>query len=320
MRSSCGQTWGIVLAAGEGTRLRPLVRALYGRDLPKQFAAIVGERSLLQQTVERASLVAPEQRTLAIVASDRERLAREQLADWPDIELVGQPRNLGTGPGVLFPLARILARDPDALVVVLPSDHYVTDSDAFVRSLERAKLAAAESGSIVLLGAVPDAAESEYGWIRCSATADATGAAVESFEEKPSPKRALELFRGGALWNTFIMVGKASAFWSAARRHLPAHTALLGDYRALVGSGLEQKALVQAYENMQPADFSRDVLEAERGLRVVALEPCGWSDWGTPRRVLTSLEGTPAHARLVERLRRTSCPPVMAILAAIAAG
>jgi mannose-1-phosphate guanylyltransferase len=320
MANPLGQTWAVVLAGGEGARLRELVRALHGSDVPKQFAMIEEGRSMLQATLFRARLLVPESRTIAVVASERRDLAREQLRDCPEVELLLQPRNLGSAPGLLLPLARILARDPDALVVVLPSDHYVKHVRTFVNSLDRAKRAASESGEIILLGATPDAPESEYGWIVRAAQDDWKGARVQSFEEKPRGDRALELFQNGALWNTFIMVAKARTLWAAARRQLPAQAALLEAYRDSVDTELESKWLTRAYGQMQPADFSRDVLQKTADLRVLPLGPCGWSDWGSPRRVLASLEGTAARLRLTERLHRVSHPPTSAGLAALALG
>lgn len=119
------ETWPIVLAAGEGSRLRSLVRLLHEQTVPKQFATLVGSRSLLQSTIERVSLVAPPERMMVVVSRSREELARRQLAEWDAIEIVSQPENRGTALGILLPLARLRRRNPDASVAIFPSDHYV---------------------------------------------------------------------------------------------------------------------------------------------------------------------------------------------------
>ena len=95
-------TWAIVLAGGEGSRLQSLVRLVHEEPLPKQFATLVGSRSLLQTTIERVRALAPPDRTMVVVSRGQEALARRQLADWKDIEIVAQPENRGTALGILL--------------------------------------------------------------------------------------------------------------------------------------------------------------------------------------------------------------------------
>jgi mannose-1-phosphate guanylyltransferase len=292
--------WTIVLAAGEGTRLRALTRALHGEDLPKQFAVIQGRHSLLQTTLQRTSRFAPPESTVVVVAQDRERLAREQLEGFEGVDVVAQPKNVGTGPGLLLPLSRVMARDPDAIVVVVPADHFVREPETFVGSVREAEAVARSEDGIVLLAAVPEAPETQYGWIR-SAPGAGRGRVVTSFVEKPNARTADELYRSGALWNTFVMVGSARRFYELARRCLPEQTALFERYRAALGSPSERAVLSRVYERMPAADFSRDVLEKAGSLRVVPLAPCGWSDWGTPERVLTSLHESGEYEAFVAR-------------------
>ena len=92
--------WGVVLAGGSGTRLASLTRALYGFDLPKQFACIHGSRSLLQLTLDRISPVVAPSRTVVVVTREFEALAREQLESYPEVDLAVQPANRGTAPGM----------------------------------------------------------------------------------------------------------------------------------------------------------------------------------------------------------------------------
>src|SRR5882672_3243328 len=117
--------WAIVLAAGEGRRLAPLTRALYGWELPKQFAVLHRGRSLLQTTIDRMVPLVPPERTVVVVGRAHRDLAKIQLAEHRGVEIVAQPRNLDTGPGILLPLTHVLVRDPGASVVILPSDHDV---------------------------------------------------------------------------------------------------------------------------------------------------------------------------------------------------
>lgn len=293
----------VVLAGGEGKRLVSLTRALYGTDLPKQFAALDSERSLLQQTVERALALTTAERISVIVTGEREPIASEQLAAYPGVELVVQPRGLDTGPGLLLPLIRILARAPGARVVFLPSDHYLASAGPLLQALRKAAHGAL-ADRIALVGVTPTGPEVEYGWIVGGACIGQTGAvAVARFEEKPEPHRAEELWRRGGLWNTFISAGPARAFWALARQHVPRHAAALERYATKLGHVDERHALDGAYDEMTPANFSRDVLAHARSLAAIPVHGTGWSDWGSPKRVFASLLGTASHDRLVARIR-----------------
>jgi mannose-1-phosphate guanylyltransferase len=292
----------VVLAGGEGQRLAPLTRALYGTDLPKQFAVLAGERSLLQTTLDRASTLTTPARTLVIVTAHHEPIARAQLASYPGVELVVQPRNLDTGPGLLLPLVRILARTRSARVVFLPSDHHVSNPAPIAEALSCAGQEGFDD-RIALLGVTPTGPEVEYGWIvRGARIAETHGFAVQRFHEKPTHAVAQELWCSGGLWNTFISTGPAHRFWALARRHLPLHTQWLERYAAAIDSLDESAALHAAYQGMSPANFSREVLAHAESLAVVPVTGSGWCDWGSPQRVLASLAGTDSHARLVARI------------------
>src|SRR5260221_2835726 len=305
MPESQSHLWTIVLAAGDGTRLRPLTRALHGEDLPKQFAVITGKRSLLQNAVARAARWSAPERIVVVVARERDSLARAQLRRFPGVRIAAQPRNVGTGPGIMLPLAVIRAEDPDAQVVILPSDQYVRDDASFEGSVQRADTAAPASSSVVLIGAVPDKAEDQYGWIIPQVDDETGRLVVSAFREKPNASVAEELRRAGALWSTFVMVGGARRLWGLAERRLPAQSALFERYERAIRPGRGPTVLSEIYSEMAPADFSRTVLEGAGDLEVVALPACGWSDSGTPERVFDSLRGSADFDTLVGRLRQS---------------
>jgi mannose-1-phosphate guanylyltransferase len=292
----------VVLAGGDGRRLAPLMRALYGTDLPKQFAVLVGDRSLLQTTIERATALTVLDRILVVVTAHHEQLAVTQIAPYPGVELIVQPKNLDTGPGILLPLVRILARTQKARVIFLPSDHHVPNTEPISRAL----CGAADEvlhDRIALLGVTPTAPEVEYGWIvRGVRVGRTAGFTVRRFHEKPTFPVARQLWRTGSLWNTFISAGSVHVFWELAQRHLPAHAAALERYAVAIDSLGEAQALVAAYNAMTAASFSRDVLSHANSLAVMPVSDSGWSDWGSPQRVFASLAGTENHDRLVARI------------------
>ncbi len=305
IRQTYGRSWAVVLAAGDGARLRPLTRRLYGEPVPKQFAVLDGERSLLQTTLDRLAPRFPAERTVVVVGRQHEVLAREQLRDCGGVDVVTQPANLGTGPGLLLPLARIRARDPAARVAVFPSDHHVPYPRRLLEGVERALSARAPSG-LALIGVEADHAATDLGWIvplRGASSAARGIWPVERFVEKPEPGLAEELLRQGALWNTFIIVGPLARFRAEARLRLPGAARLFDEYTMAVGRPAEARLLDLVYSRLTPADFSRDVLQRARRLLVVPVRGSRWSDWGSPRRVIQSLRGAMQGRLLLDRLR-----------------
>ncbi len=286
-----GAIWAIVLAAGDGTWLpQPLVQVLHGERLPKQFATLIGSRSLMQTTIERVStIVAPEQ-TIVVVSRQHEPLARRQLADWRGIEILSQPENRGTALGILLALAHLRRRHPAATVALFPSDHHVPRPAPFVEGV-RATL---RSSRVTLVGVVPDYADPELGWIVPESPFGGGLSRVAGFIEKPGCSAAAELLRRGGLWNSFVIGGQLRDLWALVEAHLPDDTAAF--------NGAEgPTAINQLYERARSADFSRAVLEPA-DLQVAPVAGSGWADWGTPERVLASLDGTPALDPLLRRI------------------
>jgi mannose-1-phosphate guanylyltransferase len=289
MRSLSRDTWAVVLAAGEGRRIQAFTRDEQGVSVPKQYCTFGRATCMLEWALERAHRVVSPARTLAVVAS--EHLAHfEPIVERTGFEAIVQPRNRGTAAGVLLPLLHVLERQPDAVVLVLPSDHDVRHESLLERSLETALEAAREDERLVLLGMTPEGPDTDYGWIVPEPGAETLGPVLR-FAEKPSAPEALRLHENGALWNSFIMAGRARTFVHLVGRALPG---LLRDLRVAFERG--DRALAAAYENLVARDFSRDVLAASADrLRVLRVPECGWSDLGTPARLERFL-GAPSRA------------------------
>jgi len=202
-----------------------------------------------------------------------------------------QPCNRGTAPPILYSLLHIAQIDPDAIVAVLPCDHYYSDESAFTLALESSfETAAMKPESVVLLGAQPDTPEVEYGWIEVGAAVDGKLFQVHGFHEKPPLHVAEHLFKSGALWNMFVMVGHIDAFlkigWAAA-------PGLLEVFQStLIASGCNSETQIpdSLYDWVSPMDFSRQVLSpGARHLVTLRLGDMEWHDLGDPDRVLSAL-------------------------------
>ena len=293
MRSAESRVWGVVLAGGEGVRLRGLIRTLCGDERPKQYVPLVGEQTLLQDTLGRVALEIPAERTVVVTMRSHARYFFHRR-DRGESILV-QPADRGTAAGVLLPIHWIARREPGAIVAVFPSDHFVSDEPRFMAQV--ARVAAWVRGNprrIVLLGARPRNAEEEYGWIergRSIGSSDDDIAEVSRFWEKPSPEQAQACLGSGCLWNTFVLLGTAAAFLQAARNTVPAMEERLKSAERFLDTESEAGALHQAYALMRTASFSRAVLQQSVSMLAVAPLTPGvfWSDLGSPRRVLDVL-------------------------------
>ena len=133
--------WGVILAGGDGVRLRSMTRSIAGDDRPKQFCPLVGEETLLTATRRRAALAVPAHRTLVVVNRAHERFYTPLLADLRTRLVVAQPENRGTAPAILYALLTLATRQAASdTVVFYPSDHFVSDDAAFSGQIEEAQI------------------------------------------------------------------------------------------------------------------------------------------------------------------------------------
>jgi mannose-1-phosphate guanylyltransferase len=287
--------WGIILAGGDGVRLRSLTRAVSGDDRPKQFSPLLGGQTLLTRTRLRVAKSIDPLKTIFVVTEAHERFFSDELAAVSPRQIVVQPANRGTLPAILWGLLRIARFDRTALVALFPSDHYYADEDKFMTGVVSAfNCAEKDTAPVILLGAAAKHAETEYGWIEPDSTVlgdfDGRLMHVKHFWEKPSHEIAKRLLNQGCFWNTFVMVGSVRAFLEMIRR---ACAGLYGAFEPL--SSLPRLELVyefmrHVYNQLPAADFSKEVLSVStEALRVASLGDSGWSDLGDPRRLITTL-------------------------------
>ena len=304
--------WCIVLAGGEGMRMRSWIHAWFGGERPKQYCTFVGSRSMLQHTLDRAHRIVSDGHVVTVIGKDHGKHFSESTRMQALDLVLEQPDNLGTAPGMFFPTAYVLADNPEAIVAFLPSDHFVHPEHLFCEQITEAyELVEKYKSKILLVGAVPDRAETEYGWIdpvRDSGHGNADKAHkvmnIVRFREKPDVREAQALFQQDCLWNTMVMVVKAKILWDLGRQCLPEmmyiFDAFLMVLRAIGEKRLESKfemaALARVYKDLQPADFSRDILQhiSERSM-VMPMEDVVWCDWGHPQRVAATLSDIGRH-------------------------
>lgn len=208
--------WGVVLAGGGGVRLKALARRICGDDRPKQYVAVLGDRTLLRQTLDRVALGIPSVRTAVVTLRSHAPYFAEQWAGPAPPHMLVQPADRGTAAGILLPVHWIARQDPGATVAVFPSDHFVSEPAMFMAHIVQiAAWVDEHPDRLVLLGAYATGPEVEYGWIELGIPLDSTDDRrvweVRRFWEKPSEEKARVCLEAGCLWNTFILVGKAAS-------------------------------------------------------------------------------------------------------------
>ena len=285
--------WGIVLAAGEGLRVREFLQQLCGGRGLKQFCVITGQRSMLQHTLARVERLIPRERILVVVSQDHHEEVQQQLAQWPAHNVIFQPANRDTGPGILLPLAHVTNRDPEAMVAVFPSDHFIVDEERFMATVARAVVEVRRfPRELLLLGMTPDRLEEDYGWIEpVKEEAGRESRAIRKFREKPSLVEARALMARGALWNTFVFVAQTTTLWRMFRETAPDLYHTFETIRVMLNSAHAALYTTHAYKTMRSLNFSSGVCQPLASwLRVLPVPECGWSDWGCEERIFASLQ------------------------------
>ena len=296
MLTNSDHLWGIVLAGGKGRRLQEFILWHFGCDRPKQYCAIIGTRSMLRHTIDRAETVIPPERLLTVVNRQHLPYAQDELSDQEWESIIVQPCNRDTGPGILYPLLHVHHRDPDAVVAIFPSDHFVLEEDRFIEYVKAAfSYVKMHPGVSILLGAEPDLPESKYGWIE---TREKTGTErgneifrVKRFWEKPCIPLAQALFLKGCIWNTLVLVSPAVVLLNLFQTLVPNVFDAFKPVRVRLDSSGESDVVEEVYARLQSVNFSCAILERNpHAFSVLRLNGVHWSDWGDPDRIQTDLK------------------------------
>ena len=281
MKSLLNPIHPVILSGGMGTRLWPLSRVLY----PKQLLPLVSDDTLLQETARR---VADAERFAAplVVCNDEHRfIVAEQLREIgiTPAAIVLEPDGRNTAPAAAAAALMLGRDDADALLLILPSDHVITDLEGFHGAIEVAARAARD-GALVTFGMTPTKAETGYGYIRCGEPLDDEGRChrVERFVEKPEAAAARSMLaEGGWLWNSGMFLFSAGAYLEEMERHRPA---IVEACRAAIESGREDmdyfRLGAEAFAAAPSVSIDYAVMEHTKRAAVVPAD-IGWSDIGS---------------------------------------
>jgi mannose-1-phosphate guanylyltransferase len=299
MRPARGALHAVVLAGGAGERFWPASR----NARPKPLLRVVGGRSLLAATLQRARRAAGPGRVWLVCGPEHAAAMRRE-SGLPASRVLVEPRRRDTALAIALAALRVAREDPTAVLAVLPADHRIDAERAFVSALRRAARVAAREGALVTLGVRPTGPDTGYGYIRLGSPLGPAHPGlhrVRRFVEKPDAERARRYVRdGGYLWNAGIFVWTPRAILEEIEAHAPELAAAVAALSKGSPRGRRAvAALERAYQRAPSLSIDRAVLERSR--RVLCLPVSfSWSDVGTWQRLAESLGANGTRSAVVE--------------------
>lgn len=272
--------YAVIMAGGVGSRFWPSSR----QHKPKQFLNLIGERTMIQETVDRITPLIPAERILIITNDRYTDLVKEQLPEVPEVNIIGEPVARNTAPCVAIAAAILQKRDPSATMVVLPADHYITRPEKFREILE-AGIRVAESGpNLVTIGITPHRPETGYGYIQMTEDVAFDGHhpvhEVKTFAEKPDLKTAVSFLESGDfLWNSGMFIWGAKTILDQFFTHLPAIYREIEAFDAASDRDFAH-AVETFYHGVMSISIDYGIMEKAETVFVVPGE-FGWSDVGS---------------------------------------
>jgi mannose-1-phosphate guanylyltransferase len=271
--------YGLIMAGGRGTRFWPRSR----KRNAKQVLRFFGERTLIQQTVDRLKAVIPPEHIWIVTNEYLQAEIRRQLPEVPKQQIIAEPAQRNTAPCIAL-AAQILATvDPDAVMGVFPADHIILKEARF-RNFVKAAFRAAEKENVVVLGIQPRWAETGYGYIEFPKNlvpGSTSSAPVTSFREKPDAKTAKKFVeRGNFYWNAGMFFWRASSVLELMREYQPKTATLLAGLPPVTSRTFNKK-LADIYPLCENISIDYAVIEKAQQVTGLALDDIGWNDVGS---------------------------------------
>lgn len=271
----------VIMAGGIGSRFWPMSTS----SLPKQFHDILGVgRTLIQMTYDRFLPICPKENILVVTNERYKNLVLEQLPDLKPEQILCEPMMRNTAPCVAYASFWIADREPDANIIVAPSDHLILKNDEFQRIIAISIKQAKESGNLVTLGIKPTRPDTGYGYIQW---ADQKGAfdekvkKVKTFTEKPDIELAKDFLESGDFyWNSGIFIWTLHAILNAYENNLPEMYRAFAEGSGIYGTEREDTFIKGIYPACDNISIDYGIMEKAKNVNVV-LSDFGWSDLGT---------------------------------------
>ncbi len=274
--------WAVIMAGGRGERFWPWSRC----ERPKQFLTLQGNRTLLQHTYERLKKLVPVERLLVVTGRRYADLTRRQLPDLPPDNLLLEPVGRDTAPCIGLAALWVSARDPDAVMVVVPSDHFVSPEEEFLGCLKACtRVARMEDDPVVVIGVPPSRPETAYGYIKTGEQIEVLDGypvyRVERFTEKPDRQTAERfLARGNYFWNSGMFIWSVSGVWYEIGRHLPDLERGLRSLRPHIGRPTFEEELARVFPQLPKISIDYGVMEKADNVLMLPAR-FAWDDLGS---------------------------------------
>jgi mannose-1-phosphate guanylyltransferase len=273
----------VIMAGGVGARFWPMSRTSH----PKQFIDILGTgETLIQQTFSRFKKICPRENIYIVTNEIYKDLVKQQIPGIADEQILLEPSRRNTAPCVAYANYCILARDPEACVVVAPSDHVILKEDIFLANIKSALTAAAENDWLLTLGIRPSRPDTGYGYIQYNDgktvyKKDPQIRKVKTFTEKPNLELAVTFLQcGDFLWNSGIFVWSLKSIMKAFAAYLPEVDVLFREGVGKFGTRKEKAFISETYTVCKSISIDYGVMEKADNVYVLAAD-FGWSDLGT---------------------------------------
>lgn len=291
----------VIMAGGAGTRFWPVSRT----SRPKQFLDVADTgKTFIRQTYERFMKIVPLENILVVTAERYRDLIEEQLPELESCNLLLEPYARNTAPCIAYATYTLLKRDPDAHVVVTPSDHIIEDDDLFVRTISAAFDYVDRHDVLMTLGVVPTRPDTNYGYIQAYGGKDAymkkEPIQIKTFTEKPDRELAkVFISTGEFFWNAGIFLWKAETIRKEMEKHLPEVTGLFAGWENAIGSKIESEFIVRAYTDCINISIDYGVMEKTDRAWIYPVQ-FGWTDIGTWESLYTYMPGKDRHGNALD--------------------
>lgn len=269
----------LIMAGGIGSRFWPVSRTSH----PKQFIDILGTgKTLIQQTYERFLKIVPRENVFIITNDIYTTLVKEQLPELADSQILAEPIMRNTAPCIAYGCHKIHKINPNACVVVAPSDHLILDPEGFIQAINQSLETAAEQDCLITLGIKPSRPDTGYGYIQFnSSTINGDFHKVKTFTEKPNLDLAKTFVQSGEfLWNAGIFVWSVRNILKAFNHYLPEINEVFKEGEAVFNTSREQEFIQKAYYQCTNISIDYGIMEKADNVYVLPSE-FGWSDLGT---------------------------------------
>ncbi len=267
------------MAGGIGSRFWPASTTKH----PKQFLDILGTgKTMLRQTYERSLNVSPQENIYIITNEIYKNLVIEQLPEISEEQIILEPIMRNTAPCIAYASCKICKINPNALIVVSPSDHLIIQESKFVETIKTAFKHAMDGEKLITLGIKPSRPDTGYGYIQFNENSDIDGLnKVKTFTEKPTIDLAKTFLQSGDfLWNAGIFIWKASAIMKAFEKYLPETAEVFKEIKPFLNTKKEKENIKSAYAQCTNISIDFGIMEKADNVYVIPSE-FGWSDLGT---------------------------------------